>query len=131
MASARRSPLSSPISKVRWSCSVIEEAFPTAKKCDEHCYEAELHRIKGELLLHSTEDRAEVAAHFRRAIDVTRRQEAKLFEIRATMSVSRLLREDGKREEAREMLSGIYGWFTEGFDTRDLKEAKALLEELS
>jgi predicted ATPase len=131
MASARRSPLSSPISKVRWSCSVIEEAFATAKKCDEHCYEAELHRFKGELLLHSTEDRAEAAAHFRRAIDVARRQEAKLFEIRATMSVSRLLPEDGKREEAREMLSGIYGWFTEGFDTRDLKEAKALLEELS
>jgi predicted ATPase len=68
---------------------------------------------------------------FRQAIDIARRQSAKSLELRAVMSLSRLLQKQGKKNEARKMLAEIYGWFTEGFDTRDLKEAKALLEELS
>jgi predicted ATPase len=66
-----------------------------------------------------------------KAIEIARRQQAKLWELRAVMSVSRLWQKQGKKDEARQMLAEIYGWFTEGFDTRDLQEAKALLEELS
>ncbi|MFQ5850761.1 MAG: AAA family ATPase [Candidatus Binatia bacterium] len=95
-------------------------------------YEAELHRIKGELLL-----RQAVAAGehpetcFQQAIEVSRRQGAKSLELRAVMSLSRLWHQQGKKEKARQMLAEIYGWFTEGFDTADLKEARSLLEELS
>jgi predicted ATPase len=70
-------------------------------------------------------------AGFRQALDVARRQEAKSLELRAAMSLSRLWQQQGKRDQARELLAPIYGWFTEGFDTADLQEAKALLEELS
>ncbi len=75
--------------------------------------------------------RNEAEGCFRRAIDIARRQSAKSLELRAVMSLSRLWQKQGKTEEARQMLAEIYGWFTEGFDTADLKEAKALLEELS
>ena len=77
------------------------------------------------------ENQAEAEACFQNAIDIARRQEAKCFELRAVMSLSRLWQQQGKQEEARQMLSDIYGWFTEGFDTTDLKEAKVLLEELA
>jgi predicted ATPase len=70
-------------------------------------------------------------ASFRKAINVAQHQSAKTWELRATMSMARLWRDQGRRDEARELLAPVYGWFTEGFDTRDLKEAKALLEELS
>jgi predicted ATPase len=73
----------------------------------------------------------EAEACFQRALAVAREQEAKLFEIRAANSLSRLWRDQGKRDEARELLAPVYGWFTEGFDTLDLKEAKALLDELA
>ncbi len=87
------------------------------------------HRIKGELLQLSGRT-SEAEASFRQAIEVARRQEAKSWELRATISLSRLLQKEGRSAEARQLLSEIYGWFTEGFDTPDLKEAKALLEEL-
>ena len=70
-------------------------------------------------------------ASFQKAIDVSRRQSAKLYELRAAMSLARLWRDQGKVQQARELLAPVYGWFTEGFDTRDLKEAKALLDELA
>jgi predicted ATPase len=70
-------------------------------------------------------------AYFLRAFSVARQQQAKSWELRAAMSMARLWRDQGKREEARELLAPVYGWFTEGFETRDLKEAKALLEELA
>ncbi len=76
-------------------------------------------------------DEAEVEACFHRAIEVARRQQAKSWELRATVSLCRLWQKQGKTEEARKILQEIYDWFTEGFDTKDLKEAKALLEELS
>jgi len=91
----------------------------------------ELYRLKGELLLASdpsVEPDAEVA--FRNAIDTARRQSTKSWELRAATSLARLLRHQGKRDEARRTIAEVYEWFTEGFDTLDLKEAKALLDEL-
>jgi predicted ATPase len=86
--------------------------------------------VKGQLLLESVRS-FEAETCFRRAIEIAHRQSAKSLELRATMSLSRLLDKQRKRGEARQMLAGIYGWFTEGFDTADLKEAKGLLDELS
>jgi predicted ATPase len=97
---------------------------------NERVYETELHRIRGELLT-SVRDFASAEDSFREAIAVAQRQSAKLFELRAATRLACLRRDQGKRNEARELLAPVYGWFTEGFDTRDLKEAKALLEELS
>jgi predicted ATPase len=95
----------------------------------ERWCEAEVHRIAGEVALNSTQaDRAE--EDFERALSVARAQQAKSWELRAAMSLARLWRDQGKVQQARELLAPVYGWFTEGFDTRDLKEAKALLEEL-
>jgi len=122
-------------------------------KAGEREYEAELYRLKGELSLKSrqVEDKpktsqdksavrspkslapdpqSEAEACFHKAIEIARRQSAKSLELRVVMSLSRLWQSQGKKEEARQMLAEIYGWFTEGFDTADLKEAKALLEEL-
>ncbi len=95
---------------------------------------AELYRIKGELLLAQEgkrEEYSEAEVCFQKAIEAARSQSAKSLELRAVRSLSRLWQKQGKKDEARRMLAEIYGWFTEGFDTADLKEAKALLEELS
>jgi predicted ATPase len=113
--------------------SVLSEALAAMEKTGERYYEAELYRLKGELLLQSKVRGPKSEApekYFRQAIDVARRQSAKSFELRAAMSLARLRRSQGKKKEASRMLSEIYGWFTEGFDTADLQEAKALLEEL-
>ena len=89
----------------------------------------EVHRTAEEIAIISPErDRAE--GYFERALAVARHQQAKSWELRAAMSMARLWRDQGKRDEARELLAPVYGWFTEGFETRDLKEAKALLDEL-
>ena len=103
------------------------------RACSECCcYEAELHRIKGELLLRETApDEQQAEACFQNALKVSRSQSAKSLELRAAMSMSRLWQIQGKNDEARQLFGDIYGWFTEGFDTADLKEAKALLEELA
>jgi predicted ATPase len=94
--------------------------------------EAELSRLKGEfLLVRSAEDHREVESSFQQAFQIARRQQAKSLELRAAMSLARLWQRQGQRAEARQLLAEIYGWFTEGFDTADLKEAKALLQELS
>jgi predicted ATPase len=92
--------------------------------------EAELHRLQGEVWL-AQADEHEAEACFRQAIEVARRQQARSWELRATMSLARLLGQQGRVEEAHRMLADIYGWFSEGFDTPDLQEAKALLQELS
>ena len=98
----------------------------------ERWFEAEVRRIAGEVGLKFPEpDTAQAEAYFERALAVARQQQAKSWELRAAMSMARLWRDQGKREEARELLAPVYGWFTEGFDTPDLKEAKALLEELA
>jgi predicted ATPase len=91
-----------------------------------------MHRVQGELLLaRAPAKQADAEACFRQAIDIARQQSAKSWELRAVLSLSRLYHQQGKQEKARPMLAEIYGWFTEGFDTADLREAKALLEVLS
>jgi len=97
----------------------------------ERWFEAEVNRVAGEIALKSPEpDAAKAEAYFERAVALARKQEAKSLELRAAMNMARLWRDQGKRDEARELLAPVYGWFTEGFDTLDLKEAKALLDEL-
>jgi len=101
-------------------------------KTQETWFEAHVNRIAGEIALKSPQpDAAKAQTYFERALVVAREQQAKSWELRAAMSLARLWRDQGKPQQARELLAPVYGWFTEGFDTRDLKEAKALLEELS
>ncbi|MBV8360088.1 MAG: hypothetical protein JO189_19440 [Deltaproteobacteria bacterium] len=92
-------------------------------------FEADLHRMKGEFILMAGGVLNEAEAAFNSAISIARRQQARSFELRASISLARLLARQGRRDEARTMLAEIYNWFTEGFDTADLKEAKALLDE--
>jgi predicted ATPase len=111
--------------------SALTEAPAAADEHGIRQYEAETHRLKGELLLRQDHSKAaEAQSCFERAIEIARKQSAKSLELRATMNLARLLNGQGKRDEARTMLGEIYGWFTEGFDTADLKDAKALLDEL-
>jgi predicted ATPase len=113
-----------------WRC--IAEAIGTIAKTKERWFEAEANRIAGEIALKSPErDASKAETYFERALAVARKQQAKFLELRAAMSMARLWRDQGKPQQARELLAPVYGWFTEGFDTRDLKEAKALLEELA
>src|SRR5208282_3165123 len=112
-----------------WRC--INEAVTAVETTKETWFEAEINRIAGEIALKSPEpDAAKAEAYFERALAVARTQQAKSWELRAAMSMARLWRDQGKRDEARSLLAPVYGWFTEGFDTLDLKEAKALLDEL-
>ncbi len=111
--------------------AAIDKAMGVMQRCDERYMEAELYRLKGELLWMRGEPESEVEKYFHQAIEVSRRQQAKSWELRATMSLSRLRQKQGRNEEARQMLAEIYGWFTEGFNTPDLIEAKALLDSLS
>ena len=111
--------------------SALTEALAAADEHENRTYEAEIHRLKGELLLKQNDSNtAEAQSCFERAIEIARKQSAKSLELRATMSLARLLAKQGRRDEARTMLADIYNWFTEGFDTADLKDAKALLDEL-
>jgi predicted ATPase len=110
----------------------VDDAIETIERSKEKWGEAEVHRIAGEIALKSLmPDPEKAKAYFERALAVARQQQAKSWELRAAMSLARLWRDQGKAGEARELLAPVYGWFTEGFDTRDLKEAKALLEELA
>jgi predicted ATPase len=110
----------------------LAEAHTLVEQQEERWWEAEIHRLRGVVLLRQPgTPPAEAEAWLQRALDVARRQEAKSLELRAAMSLSRLWQQQGKQAEARELLAPVYGWFTEGFDTADLQEAKALLEELA
>ena len=111
---------------------VLEEALEALQTAEDRFYEAEVYRLKGALLLaRSAEQHAEAETCLRQALDIARQQQAKSLELRAAMSLSRLWQQQGKRDEARELLAPVYGWFTEGFDTADLQEARTLLEELA
>ena len=111
---------------------VLNQGLHMVNTTGERWWEAELHRQKGEfILLQSLERHSDAESCFNKAIDVARKQQAKSLELRAVISMSRLWQSQGKIEEARNLLSEIYNWFTEGFDTADLKDAKALLDELS
>jgi class 3 adenylate cyclase/predicted ATPase len=110
----------------------IDDAIDKAEKSMEKASEAEVNRIAGEIALKSpAPDTEKAEKHFEHALAVARQQQAKSWELRAAMSLARHWRDQGKVSEARELLAPVYGWFTEGFDTRDLKEAKALLEEFT
>jgi ATP/maltotriose-dependent transcriptional regulator MalT len=128
--------------------AVVAEALRLVDKNDERFYEAELYRIKGELTLAQSsvqrlessvtdprpltpDPQGEAEECFRRAIEIAQRQQAKSLELRAMMSLARLWQQQGKQAEARQRLAEIYRWFTEGFDTKDLQEAQALLEALA
>jgi adenylate cyclase len=111
---------------------VVNEELANARVNECCCYEAELHRINGELLLRETAaDEQQAEACFQNALKIARGQSAKSLELRAAMSLSRLWQSQGKKAEAQNLLAEVYGWFTEGFDTADLKQAKLLLEELA
>jgi predicted ATPase len=113
-----------------WRC--IADAITAIETSKERWSEADVNRVAGEIALKSPQAAAAKAeAYFQRALAVAREQQAKSWELRAAMSMARLWRDQGKRDEARELLAPVYGWFAEGFDTLDLKEAKALLEELT
>jgi predicted ATPase len=111
---------------------LLAEALALVENTGGRQWEAQLHRLHGELLRRQAVPEAQAAeACFQQALTVARRQQARSWELRAAMSLARLWQEQGKRAEARELLAPIYGWFTEGFDTADLQEARALLDELT
>ena len=112
--------------------TVLAEALTLVETTGERWYEPELYRLKGELLLQQSADhQAEAETCFQQAIAIARSQQAKSWELRAATSLARLWQQQGKRQEAHDLLAPVYGWFTEGFDTADLQEAKALLEEFA
>jgi predicted ATPase len=122
---------------------VLAEAVAQVEKTEERFWEAEIYRLKGELLLKAEggglslgvvegrQDAASPEGCFLKAIEIARRQEGKSLELRATVSLGRLWQQQGKKDQARHMLADIYGWFTEGFDMIDVLQAKALLDQLS
>ncbi len=110
---------------------LVVNALSLAEAKEQHFHTAELHRTLGEISLGRDEpDEAEAARRFERALEVARSQHARFYELRAATSLARLLRDRGERDEARALLQPVYDWFTEGFDTADLKDAKVLLDEL-
>jgi predicted ATPase len=111
---------------------VLVEGLTLAETTGERWYEPELYRLKGELLLQQSSDNHTEAEHcFQHALHVARTQQAKSFELRTATSLARLWQRQGKRTEAHELLAPVYDWFTEGFDTADLQDAKALLDALA
>ena len=113
-----------------WRC--IGEAITATETTKERWFEVEIHRIAGEIALTPpNRDAVKAEAHFERALTIARKQKAKSGELRAAISMARLWCYNGNPQQARELLAPVYGWFTEGFDTRDLKEAKAMLGELA
>jgi hypothetical protein len=109
---------------------LLEDTLAMVHQTGHRLQEAELYRLKGQLLLQASCDQAGAEACYRRAIEVAQRQSAKWWQLRASVSLARLLRNTNRRDEARTKLTEIYNWFTEGFENPDLKEAKALLDEL-
>ena len=111
--------------------TVLAEALTCVDTTGERWYESELYRLKGALLLQQTSDNSTAAEScFQQAMAIAQNQQAKSLELRAATSLARLWQSQGKREEARQVLGDVYSWFTEGFDTADLKDAKVVLDEL-
>jgi predicted ATPase len=120
------------VGRLKEGLDLLTEALAVIDTTEARYYEAELHRLKGELLLQQSSDNApEAETCFYRAISIAQNQSAKSWELRASTSLSKLWRSQGKRAEALELLEPVYSWFTEGFDTADLIDAKALLDELA
>jgi predicted ATPase len=118
------------LGKASEGLELLKDALVSTEESGECWWVAELHHLRGRLLL-SREQHAESETCFRRAMEISGGQRARLLELRAAMSMARLWRDQGKPQQARDLLAPVYGWFTEGFDTRDLKEAKALLDALA
>ena len=117
--------------QVEAGLTVLGEALTVAETTGERWYEAELHRLKGALLLQQNSDnQVQAESCFLHAISIAQSQQAKSWELRAATSLARLRRQQGKHQEAYDLLAPVYHWFTEGFDTADLQDAKALLNEL-
>jgi len=116
--------------QLQTALDALSEALTHIEEHETRMYEAEVHRLKGELLQQHDPDASEARQYFQSAIEIARRQGAKSYELRATTSLAQLLASQGRRDEARSRLAEIYGWFTEGFDTADLREASLLLEQL-
>src|SRR5262249_5251083 len=116
--------------QIEEAMTLLDDALKIVERTGERWFAAELNRHKGQLLLRkgNAEDAEEL---YRKALSISQEQEATLWELRAAVSLARLRHDQGRRAEAHDLLAPIYGWFTEGFDTPDLKEAKALLEELT
>ncbi len=120
------------VGQIEKGLNVLAEALALADNTGERYYEAEQHRLRGELLLAFTmESRGEAEACFHQALDIARLQQAKSWELGAATSLARLWQQQGKEKEAYDLLAPVHGWFTAGFDTADLKEAKTLLQELA
>jgi len=115
--------------QVEEGLTLLDDALQIVERTGERWFAAELNRHKGQLLLRQGHSEA-AEELYRKALSIAREQQAKLWELRAAASLARLRRDQGRRAEARDLLAPVYGWFTEGFDTPDLKEAKALLDEL-
>src|SRR5262249_53627143 len=112
--------------------AVLTEALTLVDTTGERWYEPELYRLKGALLFHqSLDNQVEAETCFQHALEVTRTQQAKSLELRVAASLARLWQQQGKRQDAHDLLAPVYGWFTEGFDTADLQDARALLEDLA
>ena len=119
------------LGKIDEARQCIDQALTAVEKTKERWHEADVHRAAGEIALAARgPDTTKAQGYFERALVVARQQEAKSWELRAAMSMARLWRDQGKCDEARDLFVPVYGWFTEGFDTLDLKEAKVLLAEL-
>jgi predicted ATPase len=124
--------VSAHLGRTEEGLQALAEAHTLVEQHEERLWEAEIHRLRGVLLLQQPgTPQAEAETWLQRALDIARRQEAKSLELRAAMSLSRLWQQQGKQAEAHALLAPIYGWFTEGFDTKDLQEAKVLLEALA
>jgi predicted ATPase len=119
------------LGKIEEGLAAVAEGLATVERGEEHIWEADLYRAKGDLLLIKGESETEAETCFQQALHIAKQQDAKWYQLRAAMSLSRLWHKQGKTEDACRMLSEVYDWFSEGFDTVDLKEAKALLESLS
>ena len=141
-ATAMRSGQTSDLADLAYCCEragevdealeLLDRALEESNATDERWSEAEIHRLKGQwLLTHHPTRLAEAESSYQRALEVARGQEAKFWELRAATGLARLWRDQGKRQQAHDLLAPVYGWFTEGFDTLDLKQAKALLDELA
>ena len=116
--------------QIQDSAALLDDALQTIERTGERWFAAELNRLKGQLLLRRGHHQA-AEELYHRALSIAEQQEAKLWELRAAASLARLRRDEGRQAEARDILAPVYGWFTEGFGTPDLKETKALLDELA
>ena len=116
--------------QIEEALTLLDDALQIVERTGERWFAAELNRHKGQLLLRQGHSEA-AEELYRKALSIAEEQEAKLWELRAAASLARLRRDQGRHAEARDLLAPVYGWFTEGFDTADLKEAKALLDELA